>query len=83
MTASKTKWTDYLRADVFGRLEACRTIKSDIPILVNAKWLQYKAIGKDAQGFTKEDALVDVLELLECNSCYFDLTEEEYDDLCR
>jgi len=75
------KWTDKLSNDVYVRLCYCMTKKSDIQELVNAKWLLYKEIGKDKEGFTKEDALVSVLELLDCNSSYFDLTEEEYDNL--
>jgi arsenate reductase-like glutaredoxin family protein len=57
------------------------TKKSDIQELVNAEWLLYKEIGKDKKGFTKEDALVAILELLDCNSLCFDLTKEEYDSL--
>ena len=75
------KWTDKLPEDVYSRLCNCRTIKSDIQILTNVKWALYKEIGKDKKGFTKEDALVSVLELLDCNNTYFDLTEEEYDSL--
>ena len=75
------KWTDKLSNDVYVRLCNCMTKKSDIQELVNAKWLLYKEIGKDKEGFTKEDALVSVLELLDCNSSCFDLTEEEYDNL--
>lgn len=76
------KWVDYLNSDVYERLCACRTIKADLKQLVNAKWLSYIDNGKAAQGFIKEDALVAVLEHLECNSCYFDLTKEEYSELC-
>ena len=38
--------------------------------------------GKDKEGFTKEDALVEVLELLESNTQGFDLTQDEYSELC-
>lgn len=79
----KAKWTDNLSNDVYDRLCACRTIKADLPELVGAVWAGYQKDGKAARGFTKEDALVFVLELLDCNSCFFDLTKEEYDDLCR
>jgi hypothetical protein len=37
--------------------------------------------GKDREGYTKEDALVCVLDLLDCNSQYIDLTRAEYDAL--
>lgn len=76
-------WTDSLAEDVCTRLGECRTRKADIPALVSAKWLSYQENGKAAKGFTKEDALVAVLELLDCNSCYFDLTKDEYNALCR
>lgn len=77
----KKHWTDTLQNDVYARLCNCHTIKADLPQLVNAKWLSYKENGKEEQGFIKEDALVAVLELLDCNSCYFDLSEDEYNKL--
>lgn len=77
------KWTDNLPDDVYDRLRNCRTIRSDLPTLVNSLWLGYKDEGKDKRGFVKEDALVSILELLDCNSCSFDLTEEEYNELCH
>lgn len=78
----KKHWTDNLSNDVYTRLANCRTRKSDIKELVNAKWISFKENGKADRGFTKEDALVDILELLDSNSCYFDLTPEEYKDFC-
>lgn len=75
------KWTDYLSEDVYSRLCNCQTRKSDLPNLVNAKWSSLIDAGKDKAGFTKEDALIAVLELLDCNSCCFDLTAEEYNNL--
>lgn len=75
------KWTDYLSEDVYSRLCDCQTRKSDLPDLVNAKWRSLIDAGKDKAGFTKEDALIAVLELLDCNSYCLDLTTEEYDDL--
>lgn len=79
----KTNWTKYLSNDVYMRLCECRTIKSDLPALVNAKWLDMKDKGKDKEGWTKEDALVNVLELLDCNSISWtwDLTKDEYNEL--
>ena len=77
------KWTDNLTSNVYGRLCACRTIKADLPELVNVKWLSFLQNGKADRGFTKEDALVAILELLECNSVNIDLTIEEYNALCR
>ncbi len=71
------KWIQNLPNDVFSRLCCCRTIKTDIPILVNVKW-SFMRDNPKYQGFTKEDALISVLELLDSNSCYFDLTSDEY-----
>lgn len=75
------KWTEYLSREVYLRLANCMTLKSDLVDLVNAKWLSYKESGKDRQGFTKEDALVSVLELLYSNGIDFDLTIAEYDEI--
>lgn len=72
------KWTDALSDEILNRLCNCVSRKSDIGPLVNARWAWMKEQGKDKQGFIKEDALVDVLDLLDSNSNYFDLTEDEY-----
>lgn len=77
------KWADHLSENVERRLCNCRTRRSDLAELVNAKWLSLQENGKDKQGFTKEDALIEILELLDCNSQAFDLTKDEYEDLCR
>ena len=71
------KWTDFLSEEVYNRLAACRSIKADILPLAKAKWtiLQHK------EGFAPADALVSILELLDCNSCYIDLTIDEYNDI--
>lgn len=74
-------WHELLNADVGRRLEMCISHRSDIPFLVNAKWSFMKERGKDKEGFTKEDALISILELLDCNGQYFDLTKDEYDEL--
>lgn len=76
-------WTDKLPADVCGRLAACRSLRSDLPILVNVKWASMVEAGKKAEGFTKEDALVQILDLLDCNGQYrlADLTWAECDAL--
>ncbi len=77
-------WTERLNSDVFERLGNCKSRKSDLPDLVNAKWASLKQAGKDKEGFTKEDALISVLELLDSNGQYFigELTVDEYNDLC-
>lgn len=82
-TGTIKSWTDYLPEDVYNRLAACSTRKSDIKTLVDAKWRRMKELGKDQQGFTREDALVSVLDLLDSNSCNYELTVDEYDDLKR
>ena len=71
----KKKWTDYLSEEVYIRLCECRTIKADIPELVKSKWktMEYP--------YTKEDALIAVLEHVECNGCDFELTLDEYKEL--
>lgn len=79
----KKKWTDVLSGDVYSRLCNCTTTKSDITALVNARWLFYSECGKAEQGFTKEDALIFVLELLDCNSVDIELTKDEYNELCK
>lgn len=76
-------WTDKLENDVVKRLANCNSLKRDIEPLTNAKWAAMKEAGKDKQGFTKEDALVSVLELLDCNGQCFDLTADEYNEIIR
>lgn len=75
-------WTDRLPAAVYCRLCNCRSIKADIKTLTDARWAAMRDAGKDKDGFTKEDALVEVLELLESNTQGFDLTQDEYSKLC-
>lgn len=82
MYGFRNGWLKHLSADVFARLCSCQTARTDLPELVNAKWLSYKEDGKAEQGFTKEDALVAVLEHLDCNSQSFDLAADEYNNLC-
>lgn len=69
------KWTDFLDGEVYERLCNCCSLKSDILPLAQAKWTTLK----NKSGFEKEDALVAVLEQLDCNSCFFDLSSDEYD----
>lgn len=76
------KWVDKLPEDVCNRLGNCCSRKSDIPILVNARWSAMVEAALDANGFTKEDALIEVLDLLDCNDQFFDLTKEEYRCFC-
>ena len=71
------KWTEMLEEDVLNRLGNCKSRKSDILPLAQAKW----AALKEREGFCKEDALVCILELLDCNGQFIDLTRNEYDDI--
>lgn len=79
----KKRWTDRLPEDVQNRLANCRSRQSDIPILVNVKWAAMVESGKKEEGFTKEDALVSILDLLDSNGQFFDLSKAEYDGLSR
>ena len=74
---TKKTWLDNLPTDVYSRLCACHSLKSDIVPLTQARWASIK----ERPGLTKEDALVDVLDLLDSNSQYCDLTREEYDNI--
>ena len=79
----RSNWTDRLPCDVYRRLCTCRNLKSDLPILTDAKWAEMVEKGMHKEGLTKEDALVAVLDHLDCNSQWFDLTRAEYDALIR
>lgn len=74
-------WVDALPEVVYNRLANCQTIRTDLPILLAEKWGWMK--GK--AGYTKEDCLVDILELLDCNGLeeVTDLTIEEWESLVR
>lgn len=74
---TKRKWTDSLSEFVYQRLANCYSRKADILPLAQARWNFIKS----KEGFTKEDALIDVLELLDCNGCWFDLTNEEFEGI--
>ena len=80
---NKNSWLYSLPSDVYTRLCECRNVKSDLPILVNARWAWMKDRREKFVGFTKEDALVYVLDLLDANSQYrlTELTVDEYNDL--
>ena len=78
------KWIDFLPCDVYRRLCECRNNKHDLPILVSARWKWIVETNRHIdRGYTKEDALVYVLEMLDSNSqCRLaDITEEEYNEL--
>lgn len=74
-------WDDTLLEEVYNRLVNCQTVKVDLPILLAAKW----GWMKDKAGYTKEDCLVDILKLLDCNGLeeMTDLKIEEWESLIR
>ena len=78
---AKKNWMKNLPADVENRLANCRSRRSDIGILVNVKWAAMVADGMKEQGFVKEDALVYILDLLDSNGQFVDLSRGEYDAL--
>ena len=77
--AQPRKWTDTLSEDVYVRLCNCRSRKEDILPLAQAKWSYIKSRFGDKYG--KEDALVSVVEHLDCNGQDFELTREEWNDI--
>ena len=81
---NSTHWTEYLPCAVYVRLGECRTRKSDLPILLNAKWRWAQDTGH-YNGYTKEDILVDILDLLDCNGLgsVTELTIEEWRNLVK
>lgn len=77
--AEKKNWTDLLDSDVYNRLANCTSTKDDIQPLTQAYWNgKLKNSGKD---YAVEDALISVLELLDENGRYYDLTSDERDDI--
>ena len=80
-------WFEKLPENVYVRLCECRSFKRDLPILVDKRWewmSEKIAEGIIDDSFTKEDALVYILDLLDSNSQWelvADLTRVEYDAL--
>ena len=77
-------WLDYLPYNVRLRLAQCQTIKGDLPILLDAKW-QWAQDTWHYNGYTKEDMLADILDLLDCNglNSVTELTIEEWRNLTK
>ena len=75
--------TDRLDTGVYERLCDFTNRKSDIEPLVNARWAWMVFTGMNKKGYTKEDALISVLELLESNNIPYDLSLDDYDALAR
>lgn len=75
-------WTYKLPDDVYTRLCECRNKKDDLEILIKTRWEWMKEKEKYRR-YTVEDAMVYIMELLDCNNQYYltNLTVDEYDDL--
>lgn len=71
-------WLDYLPHNVYLRLAQCQTTRSDLPILLDAK-CQWAQDTGNYNGYTKDEMLVDILDLLDCNGLGIvtELTTEE------
>lgn len=82
---NENSWMWNLPSDVCGRLGACHNTKEDISALVNIRWAWMKSHQEKFKKFTKEDALIYVLELLDANSQWqlANLTCDEYNELKR
>ena len=77
-TDPRSQWGDSLPDDVWNRLCHCRSRKEDILPLAQAKWTYLDSKNRK---YCKEDALVCVIEHLDCNGQDFELTREEWDDI--
>ena len=73
-----------LTNECYVRLCECRSIKEDIPQLVNSVWSWWKESGK-AETRIKKDAVVYVMELLDANFQWqlSDLTVDEFNELSK
>lgn len=85
---TNSQWTNSIPLDVYMRLCDCQTTKEDLPILVKAKWShtdKEPTHGAFKGPYTKEDALIDILEMLDCNGLdnVTELTQEEWEELVK
>lgn len=83
-TTKAISWLDYLPYNIRLRLVECQTTKDDLSILLNAKWQWAQDTGH-YKGHTKDDILVDILDLLDCNglNSVTELTMEEWRNLTK
>lgn len=83
-TINTVSWLDYLPYNVRLRLAQCQTTKDDLSILLDAKWQWAQDTGH-CNGYTKEDILSDILDLLDCNGLdsVTELTMEEWKNLVK
>lgn len=75
---------DYLPYNVHVRLAQCQITKGDLSVLLDTKWQWTQDMGH-YNGYTKEDMLADILDLLDCNGldsvAWF--TMEEWSNLVK
>ena len=71
-------WSD-LDPAIYTRLCECRNLKSDISPLARSYFRHKQSTSPGA--YTPADALADVLDWLDSNSQYFDLTTDECNDI--
>lgn len=83
-TTKAISWFDYLPYNVRLRLAQCQTTKDDLSILLDAKWQWTQDTGH-YRGHTKDDVLVDILDLLDRNGLdnVTQLTMEEWRSLTK
>ena len=74
------EWTDLLNEDQYIRLCECRSIMADVPALIQTQWAWNQINHKK---MTKEDTVVQILELLDANSQWglAAVATEEFDEL--
>ena len=79
-----THWTKHLPYAVCVRFAECHTRKADLPILLEAKWQWAQNTGYYSC-YTKEDFLIEILDLLDCNGLddVTELTQEEWNNLVK
>lgn len=83
-TIKVTSQLDYLPYNVRLHFVQCQTTKGDLLILLNAKWQWAQDTGH-YNGYTKDDILADILDLLDCNGLgsVTELTMEEWRNLVK
>lgn len=73
MINNKINWLDYLYGAVYCRWLDRETIKSNFPILLDAKW-RWAQDTSHYSGCAKEDILADILDALDRRGIY-DITK--------
>lgn len=73
-----TEMWSCLTAEQQIRLAECRSRMEDVPAIARCYWVKNK---NRIKGYAKENALIQALELLDCNGQYCDPTREEYENM--